>query len=370
MNLIKKIAAVLLAVMMVMSFAACHPKNEVAVTVDGVEFTSAYYMCALIFADSEARSKVDEKLAEEKKDDEETTTSTEAVDYYKQKIDKKKFVDWVEDRAIETLKQIAAYKIKCKDADVKLEDDVKTSAEQYASYYWSSYGYAALLEPNGVSQATYTDYMVDSYYSSAYFEHVYGEGGEKEIAADEVNKSLLENFLVANMLDVDTSSMEETDKTSTKAKLDGYVTALTDGTKTFEDIYHDYYGTDPKEAHPETEEETEEGEAPLDSHASILGTEDTAYASDHFETAKAMATGEIKLIEKEDKNGYVLLVKQDISADPYYAKNLDLSVRNLIKGDEFEEDINAYAKDLKTDINDYAVKQFKVKKIEYPETTY
>ena len=370
MSFVKKIAALLLAVMMVMSVAACHPKNEVAVTVDGVEFTSAYYMCALIFADTEARSKVDEQIAEETADDE--TASTEAVDYYKQKIDKKNFVDWVKDRAIESLKQIAAYKIKCKDEKVELEDDIASTAEQYADYYWSSYGYSTLLEPNGVSQSTYKKYMVDSYYSSAYFEHLYGEGGKKEIAADEVNKSLLENFIVANMLDVDTSSMEDAEKTSTKEKLDGYVTALTNGSKTFEEIYHDYYGTDPAEAHPETEtdEEAEEGTTPLDSHASILGTEDTSYASEHFETAKAMATGEIKLIEKEDSTGYVLLIKQDISADPYYAKNLDLSVRDLLKGDEFEKDMNAFAKDLKTDINDYAIKQFKVKKIVYPETSY
>lgn len=370
MSLIKKIAAIMLAVMMVMSVAACHPKDEVAVTVDGVEFTSAYYMCALIFADSEARSKVDEKLAEEKKDDEETSTSTEKVDYYKQKIDKKKFVDWVEDRAIESLKQIAAYKIKCKEEKVELDEETSSYAEQYASYYWSSYGYAALLEPNGVSEATYTKYMVDSYYSSAYFEHLYGEGGEKEIAADEVNKALLENFVIANVLDVDTSTMEDDEKTATKGKLDGYVTALTNGSKTFEDVYHEHNGTDPKEAHPETEEETEEGEAPIDSHATILGTEDTAYASDNFETAKAMATGEIKLVEKEGGAGYTLLIKQDISADPYYEKSLDLSVRNLLKGDEFEKDMEDYAKDLKTEINDYAVKQFKVKKIEYPETSY
>lgn len=369
MNFIKKIAAVILAVMMVMSVAACHPKDEIAVTVDGVEFTSAYYMCALIFADSEARSKVDEQLAE-KSDDEKATTSATDVNYYKQKIDKKNFVDWVEDRAIENLKQIAAYKIKCEENKVEIEEDVMNYAEQYASYYWSSYGYSSLLEPNGISEATYKKYMVDTYYSSAYFEHIYGEGGEKEISADEVNSTLLENYLIANMIDVSTGSMEDDEKTSTKEKLDGYVTALTAGTKSFEEIYHEYYGTDPEEAHPDTDEETEEGEAPLDSHASILGSEDTSsYASDYFEIAKAMTVGEVKLVEKEDKSGYVLLVKQDISADPYYANNLDLAVRNLLKGEEFEEEMKSYAKDLKTDINSYAVKQFKVKKIKYPEST-
>lgn len=367
MNFIKKIAAVILVVMMVMSVAACHPKDEIAVTVDGVEFTSAYYMCALIFADSEARTKVDEQIAEESEDDE--TTSTDDVNYYKQKIDEKNFVDWVKDRAIENLKQIAAYKIKCEENKVEIEEDVINYAEQYASYYWSSYGYSSLLEPNGISEATYKKYMVDTYYSSAYFEHLYGEGGEKEISADEVNSALLENYLIADMIDVSTSSMEDDEKTSTKEKLDGYVTALTAGTKSFEEVYHEYYETDAEEAHSDTDEETEEGETPLDSHASVLGSEDTSYASDYFESAKAMTVGEVKLIEKEDESGYVLLVKQDISADPYYLKNLDLAVRNLLKGEEFEEEMESYAKDLETDINNYAVKQFKVKKIKYPEST-
>jgi hypothetical protein len=104
---------------MLASFAACHPKDEVAVTVGDVEFTSAYYMCALINADNEARSLVDEALAEKKekddKDSSSTSTATEEVDYYSEKVEGKKYVDWVKARAIENLKQIAAYKIKCKE---------------------------------------------------------------------------------------------------------------------------------------------------------------------------------------------------------------------------------------------------------------
>ncbi len=375
MNLIKKITAAVLVMIMVLCVAGCHEKDEVAVTIDGVEFTSAYYMCALIMADSEARQKVDEKLAEEKEDDK-TSTATEEVNYFKQKIDKKKFTDWVEDRAIESLKSIASYIIKCREEKVEIDEEDKSSAEQYAAYYWSSYGYAALLEPNGVSAATYTKYMTDSYYASAYFEHLYGEGGSKEIPADEVNTKLLENYVIANVIDVSTASMKDTEKAETKTKLDGYLADLTSGAKDFEKVYHEYYGTSEEEAHShenedKTEgEEKEEGSEPLDSHATILGSEDTSYASDIFKDVKAMANGEIKLIEKEDDAGYALVIKKDISADPYYAKNLDISVRDLIKGDEFEKDMEKFAEGLTADINKYAVGQFKVKKIEYPEAAY
>ena len=79
-----------------------------------------------------------------------------------------------------------------------------------------------------------------------------------------------------------------------------------------------------------------------------------------------MATGEVKLIELEDDAGLILAVKQDITADPYYAETLDIATRHLIADEEFEADIKEYADGLTLEVNDYAVNQFKVKKIKEP----
>ena len=75
----KRIIAMALVLLMVLSFAGCHKKGEIAVTVGEVEFTSAYYMCALVNADSEAKSKVYEELDEEEQSAE--------IDFYSKKID-------------------------------------------------------------------------------------------------------------------------------------------------------------------------------------------------------------------------------------------------------------------------------------------
>ena len=64
MKLLKKIAALLSTVAILLTFVGCHKKDEIAVTVNDVEFTSAYYMCAFIDADSQAQQKVKE-MAEE-----------------------------------------------------------------------------------------------------------------------------------------------------------------------------------------------------------------------------------------------------------------------------------------------------------------
>ena len=63
MKALKKLLALTLAIFMILSVAACHPKDEVAITVGDVEITSALYMYALLEADSAARSKVDSEIA-------------------------------------------------------------------------------------------------------------------------------------------------------------------------------------------------------------------------------------------------------------------------------------------------------------------
>ena len=205
MKIFKKIAALLLVCLLALSAVGCHKKNEIAVTVDGFEFTSAYYMCALINANSEAQNKVYETLKEDEQQKE--------IDFYSKKIDDKNFVTWVEDRAIEMIKEIAAYKSLCKKANLKLDDETKSNAQSYASYYWQS-GYSQYFEPNGVGESTYTNFTVDSYYSSLYFEHLYGKDGEKEIAADEVKNKIYDNFITANLIDVTFSEETDSEKTA------------------------------------------------------------------------------------------------------------------------------------------------------------
>lgn len=366
MKALKKICAAILALMMLAAMTGCHKKNEVAVTVGDYEFTSAYYMTALMAADSEAKTKVDEAKAE-KEDSKEESKETEETDYYAEKIDGKKYVEWVEDKAIENLKKIAAYKTLCKENELELDKETETNVKSYAEYYWSSYGYGAYYEPNGVSIDTYTKYMRDSYYSSLYFDHVYGEGGEKEIAADTVKAKINDNFVIANVLSASFSEMTEEDVKSTKDKFNDYATELKEGKRSFLEIYNEYNKVEEKKEETITEETDEP--KPKDENASIIGAKDTTYESEYYEDIKAMAIGEIKIIENEDESGIVLVVKQDLAADEYYYDTLDTEARHLIADEEYEKDITDYAKKLDCEINKYAVSQFKVKKIKAPEAT-
>ncbi len=398
MKNLKRILSIVLVMIMVLSFAGCHKKGEIAVKIGDVEFTSAYYMCALINADSEAKNKVYEGLSDEEKN------SDKAIDYYSKKIEDKEYVQWVEDTAMDYLKEIAAYRTLCKDNKLELDEDMKNELNMYANYYWQSY--AAYYELNGVGQQTYTDYMKDSYYSEIYFEHLYDEDGEKAVKAEDVKTKIYDSFVIANILEASfTSEMKDEEKKALKEQIDGYAKDLKDGKKTFEQVYNEYNKVeeeeeDDHEGHDHTSsatssatssvtsssassttssttssgtssetKEEEEVKEPKDKYASVLGDEDTGYESEHYKTIKEMKTGEVKVIEVKD-TGYVLVVKQDITADEYYLDSLDMTTRHLLKDDEFEKTIDDYAKKMTAEVNDYAVNQFKVKKIKEPEYAY
>ena len=143
---------------------------------------------------------------------------------------------------------------------------------------------------------------------------------------------------------------------------------LKEGTKTFEKVYLEYNNIK-EEDHKH--EEAEEGETlPKDQHASVLGKdEESYYYSKHFETASKMALGEVKIITLEEDAGLVLLVKKDISADPYYLETFDLMLRDELEGENHTKAMEDYGKSLDCEINDFSIEQFEIEEIAYPEAT-
>lgn len=356
MNMLKRFFALMLCLaLMVTCFAGCHTKGEIAVKIGDVEFTSGYYACALVYADMEGRAKVEEGLSSEE--------LKGTIKYWKYKVDNTDYTEWVEKTTLDNLKKIAALKTLCTTANVKLDDESLTTAKNYAEYLWETYGYSVLMEQNGVAKDTFLTYMQESYLADEYFEHLYGKGGEKEVAADKVSKQLADNYVLVNKLEVSFSGLKDEEKTEKKNKLAGYEASLKDGSKTFEKIYLEYNNL--KEEDHKHEEPKEGEKAPQDAHATVLGAEETSYASDHFKTAKDMSVGEIKLITLEKDAGLVLLVKKDISADPYYLEEFDIMLRQEVVGEDFTKEVAKYGESLTCEVNKSSTKQFKVKKIKY-----
>lgn len=368
MNLIKKITAVVLVMLLALTVIGCHPKNEIAVKIDGHEFSSAYYMCALINAYAEGQTAVSSELTEEE------ANSGKEIDYFSKKIDGKKFEEWVKNRAIEILKEIAYFKNVCKENKIEITDENRQTSEYYASIIWQSY--ASLFEPNGVSQATFTQYFVDGAssditdyamyitaglgtpndYEELCFQHLYGKKGEKKISDKTVKKELYNNYLIADVIEVNFENNEsDEERNKIKKQLKDYKKKIESGKMTFEEAYIDYYG---EEDHKH--EEIKDG--PKDPHATVLDA-----TSNYYDDLKKMDTDEVKFIENEYETSYALVVKKDIKSDKYYLKTLDMSIRHTLKDAEFSKATSEAATKLEADVDDFATDRFKVKKIVLPE---
>ncbi|MBR6509635.1 MAG: hypothetical protein IKT38_03415 [Clostridia bacterium] len=360
MKNVKRILALVLIMIMALSVTGCiHKKNEIAVKIGDVEFTSAYYMCALLEAESAGRTEVSNALTEKGE-------YSADIDYSKQKIGDKKFETWVKDTAIDKLKEIAAWKLLCKENKIEADKEMIKNAESNVTFYWDYYGYSAYYGSNGVSKETYTEYIKDSVYKETYFEKLYGKDGKKEIAADKVKSTIYENYLIANVLEASyEENSTDAQKALLKTKFEEYAKWLRDGSKTFEEVYLTHNNQTAEDHKHDTESDEP---APKDPHASVLAFDKSlSYASGDYETAKALKVGEVKVIETEDKTGVKLILKQDITADAFYLTELDMDARHTMKDEEFEKEIKNYVKKLDADVSKYATSQFKVDKIVYPQ---
>ena len=363
MNGLKKLCAAFLTLLLLATFCACHKKGEVAVKAGGEEFTSAEYLYYLINANAEATQKVQEKLTDEEK-------NSGDYDVYSKKIDGKSYETWVKDTALSNLKKTAAYVILCKENKVELDKEEVEQLEQNVELFWENENYASsrdLYEENGVSKETYLKCAKNSMYEEAYFNFLYGKGGKKEVSTDELKNALKDNFFLADRLNVTFQDETDEQKAEIKTKLEGYVKSIKDGSMTYEEAYHDYNGEEQHE-----EEESGDELKPKDSHAELIPSEKTSekltnysLSSEGYDSLEKMKKNEVKLIEKEDGTGYLLLVKKDILADEYYVKDEDASgvPRHLLKDEEFEKEIDDYVKKADFDISKYAINRFKVKKL-------
>ncbi len=354
MKKLKRLFALILCVtLMVACFAGCHEKGEIAVTADGVEFTSGYYACVLVYCDTQARSIVEDSISV-------NGTIPADIVYWDFTVENTDYVKWVEDTTVETLKQIATVRNACKKAGISLSEEQKSEIQLQADNNWESVG--VYMEKNGVCKDTFVEYITDLYLSDEYFKYLYGEGGESGISAEDVMAQMQEHYVLVNGLQISFTYLTDDEQEQSRQQFAEYEAALKDGSKTFEEVYLDVYN---ESAEDHQHGDSDDGSQPIDPHASLLSDTNSSYASEYFETAQKMELDAVKLITLADDAGLILMVKKDITADPYYLEALDITLRKELKYDEFITNLAATASGVKYEIDNFSVGQFDVKKIKY-----
>ncbi len=386
----KKAIAILLAIVFALSLTACHQKDEVAVSSGDYKVTSAMYSYFLVMADSEAKSVIDAN--------DEIDTSAKNFSYYKQKIEDKPYETYVKDLAMEKcLNYITLAKL-CDEAEVKLDKETKEGWQSTAEYYWN-YSYGSVMLQNGVAYSTYEKIMLNDALYSLYFDHLYSEGGEKAVDAESVKAALGKHYAAVYMITHDYSEEKEPDVDAMKADLEKYVTSLKNG-EDFATVLATYKNdkgikdesssttsstttssttsstTETSSADASSDstssttssEEKEEEKKPVDANVTILTDYEETYSGEatnfaKFETVSKMELGAVELIQDTDAKAFYIVVKKDVNTDPYYLESLTDEILYLLKSDEYDKFLKDTAGKLNYDVSNYAINQFKVKKI-------
>ena len=398
MSFVKKVSALLVALCMLFSFAACHSKNETVVTVDGVEIGSGLYILYMLNATESFKSAYQETLGE-------NDTAPETLEEYLEKtVDKKDAVTWIKDKTVEFLKEYVWTTKTFEKYKLNL-DNYEGGAEYYVSYYWDQYGYGTYYENNGVSRDTLLKFYETMFKEQAIFDYLYGEGGPSEVPADDVYKEFTDTYVNVEYFEasyVDNSNSEEQvalsdeEKAKIKTQLEPFVEQINNEELTVKEAGEVY----DKLVNPEEEKE----ETDSSSTSSAATSSDATSSTDSSDSTSSGATSseeeekikqvyaDASLVYEEDSTGlyahvkdvkeydkaviyddkdnmrFVVALVRDPKTDYEYYKESYLSdLLHSLRDDAFEKVIEDGVADMKVEKVDSLVKFYSPKKIKEEE---
>lgn len=355
MKILSKATAIVLSVCVLISLAACHPKDETAFSSGDIKLTSAMYSACLIQAFNEAAEKVTA----------DGTKISSMDEYFDKTVEDTSFEEWVTKTAKKYVYRFIYLEKLEKEGTISLAEDQESEIVSSASSEWSES--SAYLELNGVSLATMQKLIRFSYLQEQYFKTLYGEKGSKAVSQDEQDKYYNNNFVLVHAISDNYTNTEsgaaytDDEKAAAKTKFENYEKEIKSGKRKFEDIYKEFYNV------TEDIEKSLQNDSIKDVYAQVIGSKETGdtYKDDNFAAVQAMKVGETKIID--DDNGIFLYERLDINSDSYYKTELASSILHLIKDDEFLEELDAQAAKLGIKENTYASGVFTPKGIKVPE---
>lgn len=409
MKIVSKILAVVLCLCLALSFASCGEDTTWVIKNDQNTVSAGQYLYYLMNAYASASGKV----------------SDSSKDVLSQQVEEKDASEWIKESAMESARMYLEIEKMFAEEGLTLDDADTAYIDQYVVYMWAYY--SEIYEKNGISDKTLREVMLNSTKSGKLFDHLYGEGGAREIPVEDVKKYINENYaktksIVLSLNNLDGKLRDEATIAEIKALAEKYKTQLNDEGADIDRLLVDYdrfeRALEEKEKAAQessdtssdtasnvgTNEEANDTAAPTSSTA---GEETSSKASDVTENptndSSAAASSEETSSDStssettEDKNPEIIsksstkytdaekeavfalengkaavvvekeyirvVLRMDIFEDDTYLKEYDSTARAQIKGDEFTEELKAKAAELTVEVNEKAVKRYKPSKI-------
>lgn len=341
MKKIKKIAALLLAAVMLASTAACSSDKSWAAKNDSLTVPVGSYIYYLYSAYATASSKV--------------TDSSKAV--LDQKVEGKDASTWIREKALSSTKSLFVIDKKMKDLKLTLTDAEKSAVKTSTDNFWNSYG--STLEGYGVAKSSYETAAAE--YGVKYqkvFNAIYGKGGTKAIPDEDLKNFFEKNytdfsFVLCKLYKTDSSgnysaSLSDEEKKKAEAEFSNYASKIKAGTMTLQQAADAYQSVDPSAA---VKNET------VDLKTNTVGLPD-----DLVKMLDGMKAGETKASEISNGYLYLLATKNDIAKKTEDQMKTDSGRSNLLfdyKGKEFSDEITKEADSISgVTINEKAVNSY------------
>ena len=177
MNFFKKCAAALIASAMLLSFSACSSDTGWIMQKGELEMPAGVYINNMIQSYYEASMLVEDPQK----------------DILKQEIDGVKASEWIENEALNLTKENMAICDLFNELGLSFTDQELMTAHSQAESYYAKAGEG--LEKNGISQNSVELMYQITYMRAKVFDTLYGEGGEKEVKEEEIQKYYDDNYI-------------------------------------------------------------------------------------------------------------------------------------------------------------------------------
>ncbi|MDO4419976.1 MAG: hypothetical protein Q4B92_06390 [Ruminococcus sp.] len=374
MNNFKKIFAILLAAIMLISAAGCGSKPDYSYKTDNVSYAEGVYLYSLFSAYNEAYSILQESLGDKF---DSTASILDITSTFDETGEKLLCETWIKDQADLITRNLAALDEKVAEYGITLDKTQVESARQlakedwylgpYYEYYVAS-GYEAvsyedMLSPYGISfDSFFTSSYLASVKQSAIFDHLYGKGGEEEVSDKEITDYFTQNYtsyayFIVNLYE--TAIDEETSQqvyhpysdelvNDVKEELDSYVKLINSG-KDYTEIANKYV-----KAHNLTNDPTVKNIEILDNSA--LGEE-------VLNALKGLDEGKATYIKvgSGDTSVMYFITKFDINneAEEYLSADGNRhTILQALKSEDFSNYLDDITENVVVDINEKVIEKY------------
>ncbi len=347
MNFAKKITAFLLTAMLCISLTSCGD-DGVAAEFDGQEIPAGVYILQQVMALNEAQQS------------ENYDSSLE--DIWDNTIEDKSLEEWVNEKALEYLKNYVAVEQWFDEEGLTLSEEDLESIDYTVESTWPNYEDS--YNDIGIAESSYELYQTNQYKYNLLFQKYYGEDGTEPITDDDLMEYYQTDFAQFQMISFSTldpstyEAMDDAEKEEVKEKAESYLQRAQDG----EDMV-----TLINERAKEYAEERGQEEPEIDETQTYVRTikKDTSsyYVSDDVRDAifSQAEIGEPILLS--DDNGYYVIKRQEVSPTEDDFEELKESLLYDLKGEDFQDIVTQRGKEVSVSLHDDSIKDYKATKL-------